>query len=343
MVDIVAQDGLEWVKVSTITSRRLVLDMAKAGWDWDDSSDEEYDALSDDDDSEGILKQAEALIKAAKATRVRYCQPKVRMLLTNIRMGEIKQIDGLIDKIKGLGIEVITAEEIPTSLPIADVLKRLAVDPFADFTDVLNIDCTVLLALVSDLSHSHIEPEAWHHKAVVRQIEVEREEQLLPSSLWPACAARRLVCTREAAQRFHEIVQLIGTDSEKERTRYLMDDDDDPLTREQRLEGFQRLSTYGVPKEWNIPIKVLEVEIPRLQNALPTIASTANKDLSPINQSVFMYGWAEGITTISSNRTVAKEIETAVETHRTSDDERGPHIWLCPTARSLVGKEKNRK
>ena len=78
-------------------------------------------------------------------------------------------------------------------------------------------------------------------------------------------------------------------------------------------------------------------------NELPTVAQNVAKNLSSINQSVFMYGWYTGMTTISSNRTVAKDIETSIEANRTREDEKGPDVWLCPTARSLVGKEKTRR
>jgi hypothetical protein len=62
-----------------------------------------------------------------------------------------------------------------------------------------------------------------------------------------------------------------------------------------------------------------------------------------INQSVFLSGWAAGHTTITSNRIASKAIERAVEDNRKSDDEAGPRVWICPTARSLVAKEKDRR
>ncbi|SLM36741.1 Protein of unknown function DUF1308 [Lasallia pustulata] len=47
-----------------------------------------------------------------------------------------------------------------------------------------------------------------------------------------------------------------------------------------------------------------------------------------------------GFTTVSSNRTVAKLIESIVEEEMEGEEERGPDVWLCGTARSLLGKEK---
>jgi len=72
LVDIVAQDGLEWVKVSSITEKRIIWDMAKAGWVADSSDEDSEDVEGDDNiDPEGLQKQAEALVKACQATRVR--------------------------------------------------------------------------------------------------------------------------------------------------------------------------------------------------------------------------------------------------------------------------------
>jgi hypothetical protein len=51
-----------------------------------------------------------------------------------------------------------------------------------------------------------------------------------------------------------------------------------------------------------------------------------------------------GLTTISSNRTIDKQIEATVEDNRKGDDGlEGPDVWICDTARSLVGKDKDRK
>ena len=95
-----------------------------------------------------------------------------------------------------------TAEDVPKVSPqVSVVLKQLTADRFESFSEVLNIDCTILLAFASDLSHGRVEPEDWHNKAISRQIEMENNEQLLPSSLLPACGSREMVCTREAAVR----------------------------------------------------------------------------------------------------------------------------------------------
>jgi Protein of unknown function (DUF1308) len=345
LVDIVAQDGLQWIKVSTSTERRVLFDLAKMGWVGDSSSEESEDGIGDnyDFESEGLMKQAEALVKVSKATRVRYRHPEVHIVLPKIRRGRTKEVDELIDQIEALGIVVQTSEDVREPPPVSAVLQLLAVNSFESFSDIINVDCTILLAFVSDLSHSRVRAEDWHHRAVLRQIEMESKDQLLPSSLWPACGPKQLVCTREAATRMHEIVDLIGTESEKRRRDCIMDvESTSRWTREQRIRDLQALSAYNVPENWNIPIMVIDTDIESLKQKLPPVAKDVIKFLSPINQSVFLYGWATGKTTISSNRSVAKEIETVIELYRTEETAVGPDIWLCSTARSLVGKEKTR-
>ena len=346
LVDIVAQDGLEWVKVSTLTQKRILFDIAKAGWIVDSSSDEDYDSESDNSSvqAEGLLKQAEGLVKASFAARVRYRHPKIRMVLPKIPRDCVGEVEAILKQIERMGIKVQRSEDLNPAPPLADVLDRVAVNPFADFTDPVNIDCTILLALVSDLSHCPVETEEWHHRAVKRQIEMERDDQLLPKSLWPACGPRKLLCTREAAQRMHEIVDLIGTDSEKQRRDFILDrDGTSELTCEQRVVGLQELSTHRIPHELKLPIEVVDVDITDMECRIGPIATEVSKTLSVINQSVFFYGWSNDMTTISSNRTVAKEVESLVENGRTCESDKGPDIWLCPTARSLVGKEKTRR
>lgn len=103
------------------------------------------------------------------------------------------------------------------------------------------------------------------------------------------------------------------------------------------------MSEYEVPEDWMLPVEV----VPRGEGVegLPRLAEGVRECLTAINQSVFLYGWRSGRTTVTSNRTVYKVIEAAVEQHRRADEEDvlGPDMWLCPTARSLVGKEKHRK
>jgi len=114
------------------------------------------------------------------------------------------------------------------------------------------------------------------------------------------------------------------------------------------LQGFQELSDHTVPEKWLLPIKVVESKTVIMEalriGKLPWVAKEVAESLTDINQSVFLYGWSTGLTTVTSNRTVTKQIASKLEEGMVEDEEvDGPQIWVCDTARSLVAKDKNRK
>ncbi|CRL25794.1 DNA methylase, N-6 adenine-specific, conserved site [Penicillium camemberti] len=361
-VDIVADDGEEWVKVSTMSESRLLFEMAKKGWEGDSDEDEwsdggkgrtilqnfDEDDDGDDDDELELIKLAQDLRKASDATRVRYRHPRLRVVIPKIEEGSVPEIDAVLNEMRSYGIRVDCQGSLLAETRTG--LAHLLPQPFKNFTSTLNVDCTLLLALVSDLSHVKDIPLSPHfHRAIVRQIEVEREKPLLASELWPAMDGRELLSTTEAAVRFREIVETIGTETEKSRTRMLLGDPPyEQLDCEALLQKFQELSDYQVPAHWKLPIKVVEsqqaIDAAKAQGNLHPVVHEVGKDLSDINHSVFLYGWVTRLTTISSNRTIDKQIEATVEDNRKGDDGlEGPDVWICDTARSLVGKDKDRK
>ncbi|KAF7720266.1 Uncharacterized protein PECH_003383 [Penicillium ucsense] len=369
-VDIVADDGEEWVKVSTMSESRLLFEMAKKGWERD-SEDECFsdagseakprrtvlrnfegsdDDADDDEDELELIKLARDLRKAADATRLRYKHPRLRVVLSKIQEGNVPEIDDLLCEMRSYGVKVVCQDALSEISHENSDLSHLLPRPFKRFTETLNVDCTLLLALVSDLSHAkEIELSPSFHRAILRQIEVEKQQPLLPTELWPAMGGHELICTIEAALRMREIVQLIGTETEKERTKIMMGDA--PYTHIDRvsaIEKFQALSDWQVPANWKIPIKVVDAQpaitAAEIEGTLPSLAKQVAEGLSDINHSVFMYGWATGMTTISSNRTIDKQIEATVEKNRGTDETlEGPMVWICDTARSLAGKEKDRR
>lgn len=146
-----------------------------------------------------------------------------------------------------------------------------------------------------------------------------------------------------------EIVEQIGTTSERARAELLLVDDRDKnnedgvaLSPSSLLSLFASHSEYAVPLALRLPILVISAPIPDLLQQLPPVAQTIAEQLSAINRSVFLYGWARGISTVSSNRAVAKVVEETI-TDEGGGKVIGPEVWLCATARSLVGKERLRK
>jgi len=80
----------------------------------------------------------------------------------------------------------------------------------------------------------------------------------------------------------------------------------------------------------------------RHTDRLPAVAPMIAVELSPLNVSIFFYGWAEGLTTISANRSRARQINHIINQNGLSDGETGPHIWICGESRSLIAKHGRR-
>ncbi|KAL2800443.1 hypothetical protein BJX66DRAFT_332020 [Aspergillus keveii] len=376
LVDIVADDGEEWVKVSTISETRLLFEMAKKGWEADSEDEdgqqrtvlqnhsrgeEDSDYDDDDDDEIELIKLAGDMRKAVSLVRVNYRQPRLRFVIPKVEEGQTPEIDDLLKAIRGYGVTVECGEDVSASEHKASTnpeagpasneeeVRPLLPNRFKRFTATVNIDCTLLLAIISDLSHyQSISPSPKHHKAINRQIEIERERPLLSTELWPTMESRELVCTSEAAKRMREIVDTIGTDTERIRMAILMGDlSFKEMESASLIEELQKLSDYQVPVHLNIPIRIVDaqpvINLGKQQGKLPPVAHKVEEILSDINTSVFMYGWVSKIMTITSNRTVVKQIETMIELQRDAEDLEGPLVWVCDTARSLIGKEKGRK
>ncbi|KAH9838119.1 Protein of unknown function (DUF1308) [Teratosphaeria destructans] len=350
IVDAVLDEGKTWVKVSLITNQRLLFDLAKQGW-VSDGSDSDFDGDGDDGQSDPdpdsshdvpLVRTARALARAAKCFRVRTRIPQAVLILPRVREGETAEIDSMLQTCRAFGTTLMCGDDGEKAPTIEEALPSIAPSPLDSLSHVLNIDCTVLLAIVSDFSHGKVTEQPWFHSGLRLQVELEDKENLLPSLLYPVLTGHPLVCTKEAAKRMREIVETIGTASEKARTAVLFGDSTSKSPPElvQEMQGW---SAYDVPSDLQLPIKVIDQNENDCLSRLPSQVVNANKGItgfSPINNSVFLYGWASGCTTITSNRSAVTQLHAHLEQFEDLEDDVWPNLWLCPTARSLVGKEK---
>lgn len=377
LVDIVAGDGTEWVRVSTISEKRLLFDLAKLGWQNDSDSDEDIPEApnsnwedDDDDDQVDIVKNARELARAARANTIRGHSPKVRIVLTRIQSGKLKEVDMILNKMRATGATVQCANEIPAPLSLEAVLPNLLIDRSRTLSETLNIDCTILLALISDISHSQCPILDWYPGEVRAQILEEEKEKLLPTHLYPAISAHPMVCTQEAADQMNLIVDTLATDNEKVRANLLLAQrDHENSSPEDLVKEWDALSDHTVPGGLQLPIKVVPSNLDHIigkplfyqamnfsqlsdigqlrrltrTETLPAAAKKIAAELSPLNTAIFFYGWAEGLTTLSSNRARARQIEHLLNENGLEDGEAGPHIWLCGESRSLIAKHGRRK
>jgi hypothetical protein len=348
LTDIVADEGSQWLRVSTLSEKRLLFDLAKLGWMNDSDSDEDMpDAGSDDSDDEDqvdIVRSARELARAAKANPIRGRPPKVHVILPRITAGKTKEVDGILNKIRATGATVHCSDDIPPAPSLEEALPRLLIDRSRALSETLNIDCTILLALISDISHRPCPILDWYPGEVRAQIQEEAEEKLLPTHLYPAIAAHAMVTTAEAAEQMDLIVQTLATDDEKVRAEILLAKGEyEGASSEILTSAWSSLSDHQIPAGFKLPIRVVLSNIDALLHKLPPVASKLAVELGGLNKAIFLYGWAQGLTTLSANRGRAKQIDNIVNEVGLEDGEDGPHIWLCGESRSLIAKHGRRK
>ncbi|KAL0943338.1 uncharacterized protein CTRU02_201224 [Colletotrichum truncatum] len=373
VIDLVVNGGADWIKVVTTTERRLFYEMADAGWDWEeDFEDDEADeamlsVLRDEtEDSIEVAKVARHMVAAARTSYQDYRRPRVRILMSRIEEGKNEHVDHLLRLVRKMGgddvelvVETANGPGILTeTTPSFDqaVSNLINTDYYKDFTDTLNVDCSVFMALSSDFSHMDIGPDSELLRSKQHRIDATDEFENGPrlvNTLYPAMTGRKLVCTKEAADTFLKIVYEIGTDTEQARTRIMFDDVDaaaDPdEDRRRRIAELQKLSTHAVPEDLQLPIDIVgsvswdDAQRMVERGELPRVALAVGQKgsgLNAMNVSSFLYGWKAGYTTITSNWDAAKRLRTAIETNRITGDEVGPHIWRIPFSRKLLAKPK---
>lgn len=352
LADIVADQGAKWLRVSTLSEKRLLFDLAKLGWVNDSDSDEDMpdvlpigdDEDDDDEDQVDIVKHARQLARAARANPIRGRPPKVHFVLTRIVTGKTKEVDYILDKIRATGATVHCANDIPPTPPLETVLPRLLIDRSHALSNTLNIDCTILLALISDISHQECPVLDWYPGEVRAQIAEEAEEYLLPTHLYPAIASHPMVTTAEAAEQMNTIVDILATDAEKTRANILLaQGDQEGKSPDELVREWKALSKHEPPQDFQLPICVVHNNIDTIISKLPAVAATLSTELGALNRMIFLYGWAESLTTLSANRGRARQIETILNEQGLEEGEEGPHIWLCGESRSLIAKHGRRK
>ncbi|KAF1847260.1 uncharacterized protein K460DRAFT_363361 [Cucurbitaria berberidis CBS 394.84] len=351
LVDIVAEEGSEWIRVSTVSEKRLLFDLAKMGWMNDSDSDEDMPNTQssnweedDDDDQVGVVKNARELARAARANPIRGRPPNVHFVLTRIVTGKTQAVDMIVDKIRATGAIVQCATNIPPPVPLHSVLPQLLVDRSRALSETLNIDCTILLALISDISHKPCPILDWYPGEVRAQINEEAEEHLLPTHLYPAIGSHPMVCTKEAADQMNLIIETLATDTEKLRADLLLGQGGrQGRSSEELVAEWASISDHEIPTGLKLPLLVKTVDLDTLTDGLPTVATKIAAELGDLNKSIFLYGWAEKLTTLSANRGRSRQIESTINELGLKDGEAGPHIWLCGESRSLIAKHGRRK
>ncbi|KKY33705.1 hypothetical protein UCDDA912_g06415 [Diaporthe ampelina] len=352
-VHAVIDGGAEWVRIISKDEKRVLLELAAGGWDWDH---EEGDA-GEEDDSElfediPILRTAKELADAARNYWHSYHRPRIRILLSRIQEGQSKDMDRVIQKMRSAGggdinVTVDCADAPWTSsqaLPDLDTaLSNLVpLEDMRRFGSTVLLDTSVLIALISDISHANVDVQPWHSQDCKAQIRDEANgTNFLTLQAYPPLQRKRLVCTKEALEHFREITATIASPTELERARLLYSCGP---------EEFQKFSIHHVPDDIMLPVQVLSEETDLhardlvQAGRLPEVAIQAETHLLsvPGNRTTHLYGWSSGMTVVTSNRSLAKRLVRMIENSLVRDYEDGPRICTLPYNRALVTKGPRR-
>ncbi|KAF8533408.1 hypothetical protein BDD12DRAFT_761254 [Trichophaea hybrida] len=344
-VDIVAQNGLQWIKVSLLTPRRLLFELAKAGWEEAADFSDNEDAPSSLDpattlatSSTSLSNLADNLLIAARQTRVQYLHPTITFILPHLPP-TTPEVTTFLTSLQAKGITISTPTTLLPAPGIEDLVSTLT-SPLSrraiPLSSPLNIDTTILLALISDISHHvSVEVEPRMHPAILRQLDMEKERPMLPGHLLPVLEGRDMICCVSARERFEEIVDIVASDTERERAQLLLSypSSSSNITPEDRIKRLQELSTHPCS---TLKLPIVTVPDHTLTSTDPPEFRQVSGKLSSVNRGAFMTGWARGVTTVTSNRAVAKMVEAACS----GGEVVGPDVFVVESARSLVGKGK---
>ncbi|KHN99327.1 uncharacterized protein MAM_03025 [Metarhizium album ARSEF 1941] len=352
--------GAEWLAILTLQPDRLARQMTDSGWAWGEHS---LGDVVDEQEWEDVVlaKQVKRLIAAARMNRHEYRIPRLRIALPNIGRDN-NDVNVLLEQLARIdsGVEVMVddgeSDFLKAPTPGLDAaIENLLGHEFDGLTDTLNLDHTILIDLISDITHFRLEPEPWQEETTRAQIEEERRHDgAMVKALYPFIENRTLVCTPEAAEHFHQVLATVGTSSEKERGNLIVPfgkahrGDSESESEAAIRSRFEKLSTHALPSTVQIPIKVIDEcwTWPEIEQAasgssrLPAMAVDVarHSGFKSSKLSIFMYGWASGNVTLTSNKEVKGNIRTLVETHRRGDDDYGPSIWRLDVTRNLLAK-----
>lgn len=184
-VDVVADHGRRWIRVNTIKNSRILAEFREIDSYLTDSSDEEE--LSDEEPitngihrpsrtlaqtefDNSILRMGRALVEAAKANTYEVASvdgtkritPRVTLRLTRLDPSEDGEptdprIAQTIQCLQDMGIDVALGERQDDEIPVVAKPPPLAPASLTlKPTRRINLDLSVLIALVSDLTHASL-------------------------------------------------------------------------------------------------------------------------------------------------------------------------------------------
>ncbi|KAJ7216621.1 hypothetical protein GGX14DRAFT_605561 [Mycena pura] len=257
-VDVVADSGRRWIRVNTIKNKRILAEFREIDSYLTDSDDDEDDpeqppTLAQSEFGNSVLRMGHSLVEAAKANPIETSAgpepPRVTLRLTRLNPlepGEDPRIAQTIECLRGMGIDVELGERIESEIPSLQLATEPI--PLARLVPTVNInlDLSVLIAFVSDLTHyplptsvedAHLRFMSAHTpgdsaRELTSQILREMLQEMGNKGMFqelhdrlplipPGVQTLQFWTSAEARDRFMRIVSKIGGPDEKQRADVL--------------------------------------------------------------------------------------------------------------------------
>lgn len=363
VVDVV-DGGYEWIhiRLNAATLSRVTRAMTETGWDW---GEHERGDVVDPEEWEDcpLATTVRMMCDAAKLNRKEYIIPRIRVVLSKLNREDDKDIAIFLEQLERMdpdveiNIDDLSSEFLKSEPPdIETAISNLASkdDPMDDLTPILNLDNTVIIDFISDITHTKIEAQDWQAEATRAMIKHEESTEggAMAKRLYSVLSGKKLVCTKTAADHVGKVLETVGTTTERERGRLLVPWtlEDQGLPAEERRARFCDLSIYPPPPNVQLPITVLHTDWNRpgavsdaiSAGLLPPVAEAVadgheNRWLDK-RLSTFMHGWSTGDVTVTSERERPKIIKRVIEENRNNMEEKGPKIYELGLTRNLLSK-----
>ncbi|KAF5384325.1 hypothetical protein D9615_003311 [Tricholomella constricta] len=172
-VDVVADNGKRWIRVNTVKNSRMLAEFREIDSYLTDSDDSTYDNMEDarptlaqTEFDNSVLQMGRSLLAAAKANPIEGTAeiPQITIRLTRLDPSSTRETENdpriaqTLHRLEEMGISVQLGERQETELPIPAPLDPLSSSPSPSPplypSANINLDLSVLIALISDLTHA---------------------------------------------------------------------------------------------------------------------------------------------------------------------------------------------
>ncbi|KAJ3355137.1 hypothetical protein GGF32_002164 [Allomyces javanicus] len=220
-VDLVADHGAKWLKLRARNERGVEYEFLDDPHYVSESDDSDSDDTDDDREPEfAELASASRSIRdhfahyarAAAAHPVHYAPPRVVIRFCHLETPDPR----VVALLESAGLEVEGADAhatVPHPLPA----------PLPPLRPVLNLDGSTLIALTSDLAHTHTMTSrtASSQAAFAAQLDAEQSTPLLAPLVAVLARADRLVVTQVALDHFRDVAAVVAGPTERLRVQFL--------------------------------------------------------------------------------------------------------------------------